>query len=337
MLSMVSKGSSASEPSTGQGNPPKVASSTAKGVASSTHKSKEAKPTVATAAPVMSEAERREQQARVERLKAARLKEKQEAAAAKAKGREKGKAATSSSRPKTTTTNKPKTNTTKKSKPRVPEYTEPASSPKKKLSFKEIMQQADKVNTDNLKLTVKVRKDSENGKKQQPQSSRANKSQGRARSTPDGDKGPDVKPSTSSRPSPKPSTSPSPPVSKKASSAPAPFSRPMESLVEKQKRRRQRYEDEYDDEDDDGFIVDDEEEEQDLGYNRDEIWKIFGRRRRDDFDEDDDLSDMEATGSQVLEEESRSSLQARLDDKREEEELQRLAMEKARRKKARHR
>lgn len=288
----------------------------------------------------MSEQDKLEQQQRIERLKADRLKSKQEAAAAKARNQPSKKTTS------TTNTNKTKPSKSTSSKGKTKgkaEYLEPASSPpKKKLSFKEVMQQANNVNSDNLKMTVKVRKDNEqaNNRKHTPVS-RSSSTEG------PGKHSPRPHPASSSRSLPGSespakaksnsdySRKPKQPASAPVKAAAAPASKPMDSLLEKQKRRRQRYEESDEEEYMDGFVVDDEEDEEaSLGYNRDEIWKIFGRRRRDDYADDDDLSDMEATGSQVLEEENRSTAQGQLDDKLEEEELKRLAMEKARRKKA---
>ncbi|GME66889.1 unnamed protein product [[Candida] boidinii] len=101
---------------------------------------------------------------------------------------------------------------------------------------------------------------------------------------------------------------------------------------------------EYDD-DDDGFIVDDEEDGEDYeqrrrksikekGYDRDEIWSMFTNRpdRKRNYDYyDDDEDDMEATGSEILEEEEMAARQARLDDIREQKLLEQRALEKQRR------
>ncbi|KAH3675473.1 hypothetical protein WICMUC_002762 [Wickerhamomyces mucosus] len=82
---------------------------------------------------------------------------------------------------------------------------------------------------------------------------------------------------------------------------------------------------EYSDEEDfsDDFIVDDDEQdmETDIGYDRNEIWKIMNRGRTKSHynDYDDDLSDMEATGTDILLEEDRSSKRARQEDFEEQE------------------
>lgn len=103
------------------------------------------------------------------------------------------------------------------------------------------------------------------------------------------------------------------------------------------------YDDGYDSQDD--FIVDDEDYGQgaqrsrqqrkrnDLrhqGYSKDEIWEIFGRGRKRDFDRYDDYNsdDMEATGTEILEEEDRTLKQAKLDDLREQRMLEERALEK---------
>ncbi len=125
------------------------------------------------------------------------------------------------------------------------------------------------------------------------------------------------------------------------SSTPAPFSRPMPKLaakLEKSNKRRRHDEDDYDLSDD--FIVDDEEEDVERprkhlrklnndgpGYDRDEIWAIFNRgKKRDDYQYDDyDSDDMEANGTDVLMEESRSTVLGRLEDLKEEKEEKKRA------------
>lgn len=140
----------------------------------------------------------------------------------------------------------------------------------------------------------------------------------------------------------------------------------MQKLLDKRKDRElrsARYDDEYD-EDMDDFIVNDEDDEdiidvrddeeddgyygrtsgrsrsrydEDPGYDREEIWSMFsrGKRRADYMEYEDDLSDMEATGEDVLREEMRSTRMARREDEEQERELRRHAEEKARRKKTR--
>lgn len=139
---------------------------------------------------------------------------------------------------------------------------------------------------------------------------------------------------------------------------PAPFAQPMKKLLDKRKKIKdadygiEMMDDEMDDfivdDEEDNFIVDDEEEdrrsgyrggrrEDEYGYDRDEIWSMFnrGKRRSDYVDDYEDLSDMEATGADVLMEEQRSARRAREEDDEEERELKKHAMEKAKRKKSR--
>lgn len=107
----------------------------------------------------------------------------------------------------------------------------------------------------------------------------------------------------------------------------------------------------YNDYEDDGFIVNDEEEEdgydndaeyrrrrrrekerqmESQGYNKDEIWEIFNRgRKRSYYDRDGyDTDDMEATGTEILEDEERTLRQAKLDDLKEQKLLEKKAAEK---------
>lgn len=108
------------------------------------------------------------------------------------------------------------------------------------------------------------------------------------------------------------------------------------------------YEDGYDSQDDQ-FIVDDEDDAysngndhserkrkesvygrmQSQGYSKDEIWEIFNRgKKRSYYNDDYDSDDMEATGTEILEDEERTLKQAKLDDLREQRELERRALEK---------
>lgn len=127
----------------------------------------------------------------------------------------------------------------------------------------------------------------------------------------------------------------------------------MQKLVDKRKRKAETTRRSYYDEDDeslDDFIVDDEgeEEEEDHyhrsnrssgrryqeeeeGYDRDEIWQMFnrGKRRADFVIEDDDDSDMEATGAELFREEQRSLRVAREEDEAEERELKRRKIGRA--------
>lgn len=102
----------------------------------------------------------------------------------------------------------------------------------------------------------------------------------------------------------------------------------------------------YDDYEDDGFIVDDDDDNEEyensarqrqvanmksMGYSKDEIWSIFNRGRKrnyQDYQDFDDYSDMEATGTEILEEEDRTLKAAKLDDLREQKLLEQKAREK---------
>lgn len=152
------------------------------------------------------------------------------------------------------------------------------------------------------------------------------------------------------------STSPVPeiPTTKPYREEPAPiklktmvngFAKPNEKLrrqLEQRKRTikpRTEYEDDGSDLDD--FIEDDTMEsenrrqsQRDTGYDRDEIWAMFNRgKRRSDYAFDDmEDDDMEANEMEILEEEEQARRMARLEDKREEQWLKRHEQEKKRRK-----
>lgn len=99
----------------------------------------------------------------------------------------------------------------------------------------------------------------------------------------------------------------------------------LDSIKKKRQGEAYGYEDE---EDLDDFIEDDEEEE---GFNRDEIWAIFNKgKKRRNFENDYDSDDMEANEMEILEEEERATKMARLEDKQEEEWLKRHEQEKRR-------
>jgi protein SPT2 len=88
----------------------------------------------------------------------------------------------------------------------------------------------------------------------------------------------------------------------------------------------------YDDDDDD----EEEAEDGDVADYRDEIWKMFGRNRKEYVNrmDDSDDDDMEADLESVAREEARSARIARLEDEREERELQKRAAQKAAKKAA---
>ncbi|CAN6664649.1 protein Spt2p [Trichomonascus vanleenenianus] len=348
MLSMASGGSKGAKPPTvGAPKPPATASSSSSSPALPNRAaSAGAKPSQSVNPQLgkfsMSEEERREQQKRIDRLKAERMKER----AAKEAAKPAAKAKTAAPRkPKKTASAPPPSFSTSRSRTAAsPRSLQPAAQPaKKKLSYAELMKQAESVDSEGLKVTVKSRP------KKDEKSSRG--------STPSIDAPKPVKepvkktappvPALRAAARPRSTTNRAPqkkepPRPKSAEprpkAAPAPFSKPMPKLLEKQKRRQElerkrgRHYDDEDDDDLDDFVVDedDEELEEDRGYDRDEIWKILGRGRRAPrvWDEEDDLSDMEATGDQVLEEERRSALHGKRDDEAEEQELARRAKEK---------
>ncbi|CUM65139.1 uncharacterized protein PRCAT00002766001 [Priceomyces carsonii] len=207
--------------------------------------------------------------------------------------------------------------------------------PSKKVNFNDLMKKASKI--DNSKLSISLRQKS-------PESSQ--------------------RPSPSSRRSPNvmPRRSPSVGVKKTARevvkeptkakehtkvSVPFPVREPSVALKAKLKliskvstkngsrnAGRAAYSnhgvDDEDEDEDDGFIVSDEEEVGDthLDYDRDEIWAMFNRGRKrsyyDRFD-DYDSDDMEATGTEIFDEEMKSKRTAELEDRRELEEEKRLA------------
>ncbi|GEQ72460.1 hypothetical protein JCM33374_g6147 [Metschnikowia sp. JCM 33374] len=149
----------------------------------------------------------------------------------------------------------------------------------------------------------------------------------------------------------KPEVAVQPPASHSIPSrAPLPMRKPSSALAAKLKQkpgagsRNSRTKDVHqvdDDEDDesddmDSFIASEDEEELEAEpeYDRDEIWSIFNRgKKRSHYAYDDyDSDDMEATGAEILEEESRSKRNALLEDKREMEKEAKLAALKRARK-----
>lgn len=107
----------------------------------------------------------------------------------------------------------------------------------------------------------------------------------------------------------------------------------------KRQSRQQTKEIEYESDLDD-FIEDDTSELYDIvsrgdgHYDRDEIWALFnrGKRRSDLMFDDYDDDDMEANEMEILEEEEKAGKMARLEDKREEEWLRKHEQRKKRRK-----
>jgi protein SPT2 len=155
---------------------------------------------------------------------------------------------------------------------------------------------------------------------------------------------------TSSTFNAKTQTSRNAPPAKVVKPVPKPLARPSAKLEAKlaarrkvrgewqtseQEQRYENYHEDYGKEEysSDDFIVDDDEEEAEehVGYDRNEIWKIFGRNRQRYEDYDDDLSDMEATGAEILREETRAEKSAKLEEKAEAERERRRIEEKKRR------
>ncbi|SCU90461.1 LADA_0F04236g1_1 [Lachancea dasiensis] len=104
------------------------------------------------------------------------------------------------------------------------------------------------------------------------------------------------------------------PLGVPASSLAQPNPRLRHKLNALKHRRQKGSSDEGEDMDD--FIEDDEAGED---YNRDEIWAMFNKgKRRRDFESEDE-SDMEANEMEILEEEEHATRMARLEDKKEEQ------------------
>ncbi|QLQ82057.1 hypothetical protein HG537_0G03120 [Torulaspora globosa] len=112
-------------------------------------------------------------------------------------------------------------------------------------------------------------------------------------------------------------------------------------LEQRKRQSRQRTKEVESESDLDDFIEDDTSEtyhrESSRGegqYDRDEIWALFnrGKRRSDLMYDDYDDDDMEANEMEILEEEEKARKMARLEDKREEEWLKKHEQEKKRRK-----
>lgn len=227
-------------------------------------------------------------------------------------------------------------------KPSVLQERPRSSSPQKRLTFAELMSQAQEkskalaskeeqpqqVPTQPPKFTPKTQPKATQSRNQRS-SSAPSSAQG-VRRTPIA--------SSNSRPPSRPSSRPLETVSSRPKFA-QPSAKLQAKLDAKRKRQQERksrancYEQEEDSYESD-FIVDDEDEEQEEeDYDRDEIWKMFnrGKSRSDYVNYDDDLSDMEATGSEVLNEEMRSAKRARLEERAEAERERRRIEEKRRR------
>lgn len=107
------------------------------------------------------------------------------------------------------------------------------------------------------------------------------------------------------------------------------------SLAAKRKSREEYFQpqkQEKDDYESDDFVVDDKEDNaRDEGFDRDEIWKMFGRDRNRYTYDDDDLSDMEATGEEIFREETRAAKRALMEEREEADREKRRVQEKKRR------
>lgn len=223
-----------------------------------------------------------------------------------------------------------------KPKPALPDP--PVRAARPKLSFDELMNKAKKIDTTTLGISLKQRTPEGGSKEQPPRKLKPlERMAAKARAQPD-------RPVRLERPEPRRPQmgSKRPPLGRPA---PKPVARQPSQAVQQrlQQRKKSHDDDEDDEEEEDDFVVDDdsmdegveEGEEGGAEYDRDEIWAMFNRGRKrlyytryDDYDSDD----MEATGAEVLEEETRSRRRAMAEDQRELLEEQRQAEEKRRRK-----
>lgn len=223
---------------------------------------------------------------------------------------------------------------------------------KAKMSFNELMAKASGIDQSKMSIALKQKTKSPEA----PPTSR--------RRTPDPekkavfmDKKANLKPSQGlqtsrrspldkSRPISNAKTSLNPPLSVQAK-GPLPMRKPSSALAAKLQQKpasKGRHvsqqgeslgEQEDEESDLDSFIASEDEEElqAEPEYDRDEIWSIFNRgKKRSHYAYDDyDSDDMEATGAEILEEESRSKRNALLEDKKEmEKEAKLAAMKRAR-------
>ncbi|KAM9939418.1 hypothetical protein OXX80_001067 [Metschnikowia pulcherrima] len=239
------------------------------------------------------------------------------------------------------------------SKSSVSAQQRPAPAEKKaKMSFNELMAKASGIDQSKMSIALKQKTKSPEA----PPTSR--------RRTPDPEKKavsmdkkanskPSQGPQTSrrspldkSRPISNAKTSLNPPSSVQAK-GPLPMRKPSSALAAKLQQKpasKGRHvsqqgeslgEQEDEESDLDSFIASEDEEElqAEPEYDRDEIWSIFNRgKKRSHYAYDDyDSDDMEATGAEILEEESRSKRNALLEDKKEmEKEAKLAAMKRAR-------
>lgn len=238
------------------------------------------------------------------------------------------------SKPKTTG---PKSN----AKPNPIHTATPVARPKPtKMNFNDLMKKASSIDQSKLSISYKAKSKSPDterrlqsparGLSKSPYQGSRNSNLSQQRSRPN---------SSQSRPMPPP-----PPAQERA---PLPTRGPSATLAQKlkgkpkqpgrQANNQDRY-DEYEEDDDDldSFIASDEEQDlQEEDYDRDEIWAMFNRgKSRSHFQQYDDYDsdDMEATGAEIFDEESKSKRRAEIEDRKEMEEEQRRAQLKKQRK-----
>ncbi|KAK9472134.1 SPT2 chromatin protein-domain-containing protein [Dipodascopsis tothii] len=248
---------------------------------------------------------------------------------------------------------------TSSAKSSTPSNGSATSVPRKKPNFLDIMKQAENVDAENLKVTVKVRDPKKKSEKERvaipskPSIAESVKTKATGSSSASSSRPKLVKDdqpsatgqSTAEKPRPR-SRDSSAGGSKdrqkaRKVAAPAPYAQPLPGLLKKRKRK-----DGYEsDSSMDSFIVSDAEEDVqrpsggrsrdvDPGYDREEIWKLFrrngyaGSRLQDNYDDEDD---METAGFDVLHEEMRSSAVARREDEEQEALEKKRADEKKKR------
>ncbi|KAL3233553.1 Protein SPT2 [Nakaseomyces bracarensis] len=232
-------------------------------------------------------------------------------------------------------------------KPAVPMELKKKPDPIKKLSFEELMKQAENnnmstatVNPPPTKPTLKTSSVPASSRLSKPgfKSSRT-KTATKVKST--SPTVPEATSITSKKSQPKPNNRPAVKIGLPK------FAQPNERIkkrLDKRKHQEQRRKNsyEYSDDDMDDFIEDDEEEDyrqtRDPGYDRDEIWAMFNKGRKRSYadyyeDEDEDEFDaMEANEMEILQEEEEATRMARLEDKREEAWLKKHEAEKRKKK-----
>lgn len=216
--------------------------------------------------------------------------------------------------------------------------------PLKKLSFDELMKQAD----NNAQEKPKVSRESS------PANREVQRTPHNQTKTQTYIKKVGFKKSADRRNKNSPSPAPERPTTKPHREVPAPvkiktvtngFAKPNEKLRRQLEMRKQNSKSRAPLEDDgsdlDDFIENDTMEtndrrrsQRDAGYDRDEIWAMFNRgKRRSDYAFDDyEDDDMEANEMEILEEEEQAGRMARLEDKREEQWLKKHEQDKKRRK-----